>query len=54
MSALNCRYYGFECNFEVKGDIKDIVNKMREHAFEEHKIDLSKEFLSQMSLRKIP
>ncbi len=53
MSVLNCRYYGFECNFEIKGDIKKIVNKMQQHAIVEHKVDLTKEFLSQMILRKI-
>jgi predicted small metal-binding protein len=53
LSILNCRYYGFECNFEIKGDIKKIVNKMQQHAIVEHKVDLTKEFLSQMILRKI-
>jgi len=52
LSTLNCRYYGFEWNFEVKGDIKKITNKIKQHTFEEHKIDLTKEYLSQIILRK--
>lgn len=52
LSTLNCRYYGFECNFEVKGDIEKIARKIKQHTFEEHKVDLTKEYLSQMILRK--
>ena len=52
MSILNCRYYGFECNFEVKGNIEKLVNKMQQHAMDQHKTDLTKEFLSQIILRK--
>jgi len=51
---LNCRYYGFECNFEVKGDIEKIGDKMKQHTFEEHEVVLTKEYLSQVILRKIP
>ena len=54
LSTLNCRYYGFECNFEIKGDIEKTCNKMKQHIFEEHKVVLTKEHLSQIILRKIP
>lgn len=54
LSTLNCRYYGFECNFEIKGDIGKICGKMKQHIFEEHKVVLTKEYLSQIILRKIP
>ncbi len=53
LTTLNCRYYGFECNFEVKGDIKKITNQMKQHTLEEHKVDLTKEYISQVTLRKI-
>ena len=54
LSTLNCRYYGFECNFEVEGDIEKIGDKMKQHIFEEHKVVLTKEYLSMIILRKIP
>ena len=54
MSTLNCRYYGFECNFEVDGDIEKIVDKMKQHTLGEHKVDFTKEYLTQIILRKRP
>lgn len=54
MSMLNCRYYGFECNFEVDGSITKISEEMKKHTLKEHNVDLSKEFLTLAILRKIP
>lgn len=52
MSMLNCRYYGFECNFEVEGKLQNISKEMRKHALKEHGVDLSYEFLTMEILRK--
>jgi predicted small metal-binding protein len=52
LSTLNCRYYGFECNFEINGDIEKIVQKIKQHTFEEHEVNLTKEYLTQLILRK--
>ena len=53
MSVLNCRYYGFECNYELEGKVEKIANKFKNHVINEHGIDYSKEFLTQVILRKI-
>ena len=53
MSMLNCRYYGFECNFEIEGNIHSISHEMKKHTLKEHGIDFTKEFLTQAILRKI-
>jgi predicted small metal-binding protein len=52
LSMLNCRYYGFECNFEVEGKLDKISEEMKRHTLYEHRIDYSKEFLTQIILRK--
>ena len=52
MSVLNCRYFGFECNYEKEGKITDIVDKFKRHIDEEHHVDYPKEILLQEILRK--
>ena len=52
MSVLNCRYYGFECNYELEGSIEKITDKFKNHIVKEHGIDYTKEFLTQVILRK--
>ena len=52
MSVLNCRYYGFECNYEMEGDIEKITDEIKNHMKKEHKIDYPKEILMQSILRK--
>ena len=54
LSVLNCRYYGFECNFEVEGKISKISKDMKKHTDDVHGADLTKEFLTQVILRKRP
>ena len=53
MSMLNCRYYGFECNFEIEGNIHNIAHEMKKHTLKEHGMDFTTEFLTQAILRKI-
>ena len=52
MSVLNCRYYGFECNYEMEGDVKTIEDEFKKHITKEHKIDYPKEILTNTILRK--
>jgi predicted small metal-binding protein len=54
MSVLNCRYYGFECNYEMDGDIKTMANEFKNHIKKEHMIDYPKEILTNVILRKKP
>jgi len=54
MSVLNCRYYGFECNYEMEGDIKKIADEFKNHITKECKIDYPKEILTNTILRKKP
>ena len=52
MTALKCRDYGFECDFEASGETDDIVNRFRGHMDDEHGIDYSKEAILQFVFRK--
>ena len=52
MSVLNCRYFGFECNYEIDGDIKKITDEFQNHIAKEHEIDYPKKILMQPILRK--
>lgn len=54
MSVLNCRYYGFECNYEMEGDVKAIIDEFKNHITKEHMIDFPKETLTNTILRKKP
>ncbi|WP_316506429.1 DUF1059 domain-containing protein [Nitrosopumilus sp.] len=49
---LRCNDYGFECNFEVKGDKEHVVTQFMRHVNDEHGIDYTKEALMQFILRK--
>jgi predicted small metal-binding protein len=50
---LECRDYGFECEFAVQGEKKlSTLEKLREHFEAEHGIDYSSEFLIQMVINK--
>ena len=50
---LECKDYGFECDFVVQGQ-KNLttLGQLREHFEEEHGIDYSSEFLIQMVINK--
>jgi predicted small metal-binding protein len=54
MSVLNCRYYGFECNYEMEGDIKTIADEFINHIKKEHVMDYPREILTNVSLMKKP
>lgn len=52
MIKLRCADYGFECDFEVKGDKEHVINRFRQHTLDEHGIEYGKESLTQLILRK--
>ena len=53
MPRLECKDYGFECNFETSNDVaKKVIDEFQKHTLQEHYIDYSKEALSQFILRK--
>jgi len=54
MSILNCRYYGFECNYEMQGNIKTIADEFKNHITKEHMVNYLKEILTNVILRKKP
>ena len=54
MSVLNYRYYGFECNYEMEGDAKTIVDEFKNHITKERRVDHPKKILTNAILRKKP
>ena len=52
MSVLNCRYYGFECNYEMEGNIKTIADEFKNHIKKEHHVDYQKEIPTHIILMK--
>ena len=54
MFELKCSDYGFECQFEVKGEKEAVTEKFKNHVYEEHGIDYTKEAVTQFILRKYP
>ena len=50
MSSLVCADYGYECDFEVKGDDSKVISEFRKHTLEEHGIDYSEEVLKRWVL----
>ena len=54
MSVLNYRYYGFECNYEMEGDIKIMADEFKNHIKKEYMIDYSKEIITNTILMKKP
>jgi len=53
MVKLQCKEYGFECEFSVEGDdLGKIIEDFGKHTEQEHGIEYSKESLMQVILRK--
>jgi predicted small metal-binding protein len=52
LTKLRCSDYGFECDFEVDGEIETIIEEFGKHTEEEHGIDYPREALMQFILRK--
>ena len=53
MVKLQCKDYGFECEFHVEGDdTVKVIDDFGKHTDEEHGIEYSKESLMQIIIRK--
>ena len=52
MVKLQCKDYGFECDFVSEGEMELVIENFRKHTDEEHGIDYSKEAVMQFLLRK--
>jgi len=53
MVKLQCKDYGFECDFFVEGDnTVKVIEDFGKHTEDEHGIEYSKESLMQIIMRK--
>ncbi len=52
MAKLQCRDYGFDCDFVVDGEVESVITQFGNHTNDEHGIEYSKEALMQIILRK--
>ena len=52
MAKLQCRDYGFDCDFVVEGEVESVITQFGNHTNDEHGIEYSKEALMQIILRK--
>lgn len=52
LAKLNCKDYGFECDFVAEGEMKNMIENFSTYTEEEHGIDYSHEVLVQFILRK--
>ncbi|MFQ5572977.1 MAG: DUF1059 domain-containing protein [Nitrosopumilaceae archaeon] len=49
---LECKDYGFECDFVVDGEGSSLIDQIRAHFESKHGIDYSSEFVIQMIVNK--
>jgi len=52
MAKLQCRDYGFDCDFVVDGEVESVIAQFGKHTDDVHGIEYSKEALMQIILRK--
>ena len=53
LSKLDCKNYGFDCNFIATGeDIGKIIKEFREHTIQEHYIDYPEGVLMKFIMNK--
>ena len=52
MTKLSCKNYGFDCDFQIEGEISKVISEFGKHTLEEHGIDYGPEPLMQFILRK--
>ena len=45
MARLRCNDYGFECEYNVEGEVEQMVEDFKKHMLEEHGIEYSREAL---------
>ena len=53
LSKLDCKNYGFDCNFIATGeDIRKIIKEIRNHTMQEHYIDYPEGVLMKFIMNK--
>ena len=52
MTKITCRDYGFECQYEIEGEVEHVIGEYKKHSTEEHGIEYSSEALTQVILRQ--
>ncbi len=52
MARAVCRDYGFDCDFEIEGDLEEVATKFGKHSSDEHGIDYAKETLMKFMLKR--
>ena len=52
MARITCRDYGFECSYEIEGEVEHVIENYQKHSNDEHGIEYSSEALTQVILRQ--
>ena len=52
MAKLVCKDYGFDCPYEIDGEVEHVIDEYRKHSDMEHGIEYSTEALTQVILRQ--
>jgi len=52
MARITCRDYGFECSYEIEGEVEHVIENYQKHSTDEHGIEYSSEALTQVILRQ--
>ncbi len=52
MAKITCMDYGFECPYQIEGEVNDVIDEYRKHSMNEHGIEYSSEALTQVILRQ--
>ena len=52
MAKLTCMDYGFDCPYEVEGEVEHVIGEYQKHSNDEHCIEYSAEALTQVILRQ--
>ena len=52
MVKLSCSDYGFDCTYEIEGEVGHVIEEYAKHSNDEHGIEYSSEALTQVILRQ--
>jgi predicted small metal-binding protein len=52
MVSLQCKDYGYECQYVIEGEIDFVIDDYRQHMDKVHGIDYSKEVVADFVKRK--
>ena len=52
MPKITCMDYGFECPYEIEGEVEHVISEYKIDSTDEHGIEYSAEALTQVILRQ--